>query len=371
MASIPHKTDLPDMTLMDLVMRGNVSFVRRYFDDSLKGHDVARPEWVHLRAAVMQGNLAMARLLVTWGARPSSDELSAFIAERGDTLSKDVKLLRLAGLALSNLDLATSPASQLARAASKSAKPAACDPSQYDINKIPRAWHEMLRTVHAAGAPEALIAGGALRDLYNGRKVHSVDIFVKGTPLLHRSFIKRVAAACPLSITAQRDKKNREVNYKRVIKRLGARDMHQYTAGDPLGCTDTWQIIAGDVTFNIVLLSSELGSGLRDGAKRGGLHIIPPVRQLLERFDIGLCQIAYTGRGIITSEAYDIDAKNRSLTLKRPQDTTLSHLGRIVCKYPDYTLCPQLTKILDTGKLPPRPPTPMQTYTYMSPRLYM
>src|SRR5262245_52415439 len=44
---------------------------------------------------------------------------------------------------------------------------------------VPARWQEVLLSLRAGGFPEAVIAGGALRDLDNNRPVKDVDIFVR------------------------------------------------------------------------------------------------------------------------------------------------------------------------------------------------
>ena len=44
---------------------------------------------------------------------------------------------------------------------------------------IPQRWRDALTALQDGGFPEAIIAGGALRDLDNGAPVKDVDIFVK------------------------------------------------------------------------------------------------------------------------------------------------------------------------------------------------
>src|SRR3569623_1528091 len=50
------------------------------------------------------------------------------------------------------------------------------------IADIPERWQTVLRYVQNV-APDAVIAGGALRDLDNGRPVKDIDIFVQGNAM--------------------------------------------------------------------------------------------------------------------------------------------------------------------------------------------
>lgn len=366
-----------DTQLLELVIRGDADCVRRYFDEGVAGRKIARPTWQHLRIALEQHNRTMARLLVTWGAHPTRQELAGYFAQGHDaaTTANALHTLKLAGVNVTSIDLGIDIG--IATAAFNMCA-GTLVPDDLDEDLIPEQWKTMLNHLAQVGAPEAVIAGGALRDLYNGRPIKSVDIFIKA-PMMTGTFMRRLTLqAQPF---AQEFKKGKWVHALRIPKRLGARDPDKYFIGDPLDRTETWRIHARPddkpphvtlaftasegVVFNIIMLGSDLGSDLRKDFKTGGDH---GVRALLARFDFGLCQIAYRRGRVIATDAYRHDARAQRLTLLDPLGTTMEHIAAIVGKYPDFTPNEKLAEILRAGKTPPRP---VQTPVMFSSRAFM
>ena len=350
----------PETHLLDLVIRGNVDHVRNYLDECIAGRNAARPNWTHLKIAIEQNNKKMAKLLVTWGAKPSREELADFVAHKNNP-AEALQTLKLAGINVTNIDLGIA-----APAFNAQANNVREEKAPFDLAQIPTYWNEVLAALNKAGAPEAIVAGGAVRDLYNGRKISNVDIFIKGA-FMSKSFMKKFVEALPRKLHAQ-NVKNGWSPFKKIPKRLGAMSAERYLIGDPLDRTDTWRIIdqASGMEFHIIMLGgSELGSGLRTDQKNG---TTTGITALLDRFDIGLCQIAYDGKKVITTAAYRDDAKFKTLTVKSPMSTTMEHVASVVGKYPQFTPNDKLADILRTGKVPERP---MPAPVLISSRAYM
>ncbi len=353
----------PETHLLDIVIRGNVDHVRRYLDESLAGHKTAKPCWTHLKIALEQKNQKMARLLVTWGAIPTRQQLAEYFATHSDTAARDVQMLKLAGVNVTNIDLGIAAADFNAQARSA---PTPQEKRHDNTALLPTYWGEYLAALAAAGAPEAVVAGGALRDIYHQRRLNNVDIFIKA-PFMPKSFMKKFVAALPRKLYLQHTEKGDDAHFTKIKKRLGAMSADRYLIGDPLDRTDTWRVIdrASGMEFHIVMLGSELGSALRNDHKNG---TTTGVNALLERFDIGLCQIAYDGKKVITTAAYRDDAKFKTLTVHKPMYTTMEHIAAVVAKYPDFRPNDKLADILRTGQVPERPmPAPI----LISSRAYM
>lgn len=329
-----------------------VKAVRRYFDQAIAGHDVTRPGWQHLRAALLQENLPMMRLLVTWGAHPDQHDLQELMAERGTRAAGDIYRLRCAGLQLAELDK-MAPVAQFATAATPPA-PA------YAIDKIPAEWRAVLKALQNAGAPEAMIGGGALRDLYNGRPVKDVDIFLCDR-FMNKRMIKKAFAAAGLTIKEQLVSTGygaigqkfvpkempaldttRQVSVKRQVESYwNSYDApwHTVTEERHTSGAEAWTVCAGpdNTEYNIVFVKGELGKALKAQQASGAAPA--HVMTMIGMFDIGLCQIGFDGRRVHTTPAYEKDAATRSLTIVRANRTTREHLRRIVKKYDDFALC--------------------------------
>lgn len=365
--------ELDHAALLDLVHRGNVDAVRSYFDQSPMGRDVTRPVWAHLRAAVEAYNVPMAKLLATWGAKPSQSDLQSLINARGDKAVKDILCLRLAGLNLNTQEL-QQPQPQEAVNSNQAlqAQPLSQSPSKpaLDAHNVPVEWQLVLKAMQSRGAPEAIIAGGALRDLSNQRAIKDVDIFLADRFMTKR-FIKKVFAAAGLTIhdqivsggygsIAKKMTRSTADAFNTVTKSM-RRDSYGaiFESKKVKEGAEAWTIIAGPnkTEYNIVFIKGGIGSDMKRDLASGGSS----APTLLEQFDIGLCQIAYDGKKIITLKPFEDDFNNKTLTLTRPNHSTKAHLERIVKKYPDFALCKNAQELLDPPKPTPAKPAKKTT----------
>lgn len=333
--------------LTALVRGNNLGEVRRYFNRSLMALPVLRPQWRDLQAALQNENTALIRLLVTWGAKPTADEFKAFMAERGARAPGDRQRLQLGGLPLADLPQTTEtlPAETLPAAFNAPAAPVA-DP--YPVSAIPQEWRDLLAALHKAGAPEAIIAGGALRDTYNGRPVKDVDIFLSDR-FMNKRLVKKAMAAAGLAIHKQeiasgygiahtKFKSARAAQFEKVSTKM-QRDSYGavFESRSVKSGAEAWTVIAGPAKteYNIVFVKGEAGKDMkREQASGGRVAYI-----LLPLFDIGLCQIGYDGRRVITTAAYEKDATQKILSVVRPNHAAPEHLRRIYKKYSDFALC--------------------------------
>jgi len=66
----------------------------------------------------------------------------------------------------------------------------------------------------------------------------------------------------------------------------------------------------------------------------GGPH---DMKSVLERMDIGLCQIGFDGSRLLCTQAFLDDAKNQTITWLTPSNNR-GHLNRVMEKYSDFKL---------------------------------
>lgn len=139
---------------------------------------------------------------------------------------------------------------------------------------IPDSWVDLLKQLQKDD-PTAVLAGGAIRDLYCARRpVKDLDFFIKAGEGFSQFRPQ----------PSQSDYKGMEF-VKAIL---------WYPSAIPLPCN----VICGD-GYNSTL-------------------------QLLESFDYGLCQIAFDGLNIIRTHAFDWDYKHAVMTLR----LTERHQGR-------------------------------------------
>jgi hypothetical protein len=323
--------------LNKLVQDGNVAAVRRYLDSSLAGEKITRPVWEHVRTATIAGNGDMMRLLVTWGAAPTVAQLLAFASSRGDQFAEDLQRLRLAGLNVPELPDLPAPAKTASSQAQQESNP---DP----VDQIPDEWKAVLKGFQTAGkSPEALLAGGALRDLFNGRAVKDVDIFMRRPAfgMSEQKVISRAFAAAGVKL------ENSEFSMKEYPERFRSGKIKNV-----FGETTAWTLVSQDskTEYNVIFMTSGFADIMRKSAARGYANREDIL--MLSLFDVGLCQIGFDGEEIVRTKAYVVDAANKTLTLLRPKDTTVDHLERLTEKYKDFEPDAALRDFLQSARAP-------------------
>jgi hypothetical protein len=347
--------------LSELVALGNIDKVRDYFDTVFFEGRKERPGWEHLRIAVLREDRAMVRLLNTWGAEPSDDDLARFRVLAQDKYDGYLKLMRACGLRPKNLKWEEIPA---AKANTVSGREETLyeeitgkrDDSER-LKKIPVEWTGVLDAFQSAGANEAIIAGGALRDLFNGKAVKDIDIFLRdrGSQKKNRKFLEAAFAQSGLEV---RDQTVYEGGYA-VSRKIPAPQVSKDSAVTK-GMARTremqaWRIKAGPqgTEYNIIFLDDSLDRELAQRASPSEQRSIF-TGGLLEAFDIGLCQIACDGKEIVSTPAYKDDVKHKRITLTNPSTTSEDHLKRVTDKYAGWEQTPEVKKMLARKR--PAPP---------------
>lgn len=130
-----------------------------------------------------------------------------------------------------------------------------------DEIKIPTKWCELLAEVRALD-PNAIIAGGAIRDLFYGVEYKDIDFFTTTIPqwgLLEQGF---------------------DYEGMKYVQAVGA-------------------MTKDDMNVNFIIIEPNITN-----------------MALIESFDFGICQIAFDGSKIIKSSAFDWDFKHNVMTMR-------------------------------------------------------
>lgn len=349
-----------DDTLSEIVNSGDIAQARGYFDKVFWENQKERPGWKHLRLALLKEDRAMVRLLATWGAHPTHDEMAHFHAVTADKYDGYVKLLKQAGLRsdgqpweeiIPKPNVQDTPDDLVVKSMLDNTF------VNHRFEKIPKEWLQVLDAFQQAGANEAVIAGGALRDLFNDRQIKDVDIFVRtqGSEKKNRKFLEAVFNASSVPVHAQ------SISYSDGYSRI----TKQVNFPDPAKEVDTafnaavkrerrlesWTVIAGakKTEYNIIFVDDTLDHKLiKNGGGKGSRSIF--AGRLLDAFDVGLAQIATDGKIIVSTPAYKDDARFKRITLTRPNQASQEHVKRIVAKYPDFEQTPAVKELLKPKK---------------------
>lgn len=189
-----------------------------------------------------------------------------------------------------------------------------------NTKKIPAAWTRVLHALRADIFKDAVIAGGALRDLSTGAPIKDVDVFVTakpGTEVKYRldqvfGFTGRtVVDAEVVDYLASMDGVVAVYEY----------DTNEYDVEDPdkrINWVHPFQVIVLD-------------------------HADFSPEAALERFDFGICQVVYDGECTWHTPAFVADIQLKTFTVCRADnkeqfDRSMIRFERLREKYPDYKL---------------------------------
>ncbi len=166
----------------------------------------------------------------------------------------------------------------------------------------------ILSSLHAYGFPEALVAGGAIRDYDHDRPelVKDIDVVIF-------------------------DRRGYLHGLKRALKGFQHRvavdeNVANYLEFENVACVHEFWEDVGSIPVQIVVART----------RRTPMEI-------LERHDFGLCQIGFDGQSILTTSAYQADKVAKRFTLVRCRDAkdfwrSVGRYRRLERKYPGYPM---------------------------------
>lgn len=169
---------------------------------------------------------------------------------------------------------------------------------------LPISWRRELKRLHRAGHPDAIIAGGALRDLMNERPIKDIDIFINPHALLKTP---STAALRGIEVT-----RTFHPGY------VGARMASEVRS--------TYQYMAQGFEYNLIVLAEP-----------------KTPEEMVARMDFGLCQIGFDGEDLLVSLAFlkDFALGTFTIALDRGEHDharSLKRYARLSSKYPDFPL---------------------------------
>ena len=183
-------------------------------------------------------------------------------------------------------------------------------------NLIPQDVVNTLHILHANGFPDAIIAGGILRDGYFNQMFKDVDIFIHRVSYRNKVNEDTWIDALELNIGNQYDPK--------YLKDFVRRDHAQYPSPDTT-ITAMWDVLKNLIPYQIILTK------------------IPPIEYVEQKFDFGLCKVYYDGTKVRFLPDFMHDARNQTLTLvgqnmsqEEVEYSMNEHLDRIQYKYPNF-----------------------------------
>lgn len=200
---------------------------------------------------------------------------------------------------------------------------------------IPQRWANVLRQLQENGFPEAIIAGGALRDLDNDKPVKDIDVFVR----IHKDDEPGLLSTkdrLEIAMGEPADKCVIDFSDGTSCKSV---DPEEYYAFEEMSVVAVYDFKVDDETFQIIAMQTDA---------------LDFTKFVIDDFDIGFCQIWYTAAPIPSTQ---VDGKwfDYGVTVNYLRDKTLCRLTGVKCpdvnalertkkriarlleKYPDFT----------------------------------
>lgn len=174
---------------------------------------------------------------------------------------------------------------------------------------IPSEWLHTLSVLQGV-YPSAIIAGGALRDIFFNKPVKDVDIFVEldRDTINTDTFLEEVANTLESVLEEDSD-----------VKLIAASTYSGTDLDRDILCI--FNIVVNSKTYDIIFIA------------RGS---VPAV----EKFDVNICQIYYDGYKVITTSAFDdcVETKTIKVLNVNRKDRGRKRLERMQAKFPEFTI---------------------------------
>jgi len=167
--------------------------------------------------------------------------------------------------------------------------------------EIPQSWCDALAAIQQV-RPDAVLAGGCLRDLDNGRPVKDLDIFVRGCGVDELESLADKLGGAGLDCA--------EVDTDSL-----------YPVGDLTDLTGFFEVRFAGIAQPVQMIMVEWDTA----------HIV-------DRFDYGICRIAFDGRELTRAPEYEDDKEKKVFRLRRRREgpeleSSVHRYARLVQKY--------------------------------------
>jgi len=341
-----------DEDLYTLIESQDINAVREYFDEAFYEGKKIELSSRYLTPAIINEDVSMARLLLTRGVKFSKNDIRMLKKENEDKYPTYIKLLKRAGLrGLPKVSVAIKLKSKSEIKNAQALKPEIQQPEKKSMpdkpetfedkiealkEKIPKEWKDVLSSLSKESNSETIIGGGALRDLFNGRAIKDVDIFIKAKSYKVTDDKKDIREAFnSLGIETLEHKVKVHLGYSSPTVEFCSTDKVIINKGDEYGFgrkTLQSYVVTSKTSgaeYNIIFVDNSLVHG------KGKAF----AKNMINRFDLGICQIGFDGSEVIYTEAYREDIEGKIITLKTSHDSNKEHLKRVMKKYHEWDIC--------------------------------
>jgi hypothetical protein len=194
-----------------------------------------------------------------------------------------------------------------------------------------------LNLLHASGHPSAVIAGGAIRDMYHERMVSDVDIYIHHPAYIGKPATSEIPLHHPMNSSMWLDywsdvlKLRPSATRSQILRDNVKMHFSQYDdPGKPDEEQDivaVWNVFKGFNLYQIIFTAIE------------------PIEYINNQFDFGICKAYCDGSKVHYTGDFMRDSRNKTITfvgkgmsVARIKRCMTEHLPRIQEKYPGYNV---------------------------------
>jgi hypothetical protein len=172
--------------------------------------------------------------------------------------------------------------------------------------EVPYEWRSLLRAVQDF-RPEAVIGGGCLRDIDNGREVKDIDIFVNGSK-----------AEEMIALREKMSGKLSKVEFAEIDS------SNWYPVGDGNDVVGHFEATFAEIEFPVQIIMVNFDTS-----------------RICERFDFGICRISFDGDTLTVTDEYRWDKRCNVFKLRRQRSdqelvASVHRYARLSHKYPGW-----------------------------------
>jgi hypothetical protein len=153
---------------------------------------------------------------------------------------------------------------------------------------VPAGWQRALEIIHM-DFPDAVIAGGALRDLILGREIKDIDVFAHANGNYDTPWTSAQLKGC----------------------------MDHYLGPSKISINEAFAKACPAITGVVCAVEIWARYTLPNPVQLILTPFPVTLRSAVARIDFGLCRVAYDGKTLYRSPEFDYDAENKQFTLYR------------------------------------------------------
>jgi hypothetical protein len=213
-----------------------------------------------------------------------------------------------------------------------------------DHSIIPQEWKKFLATVQTF-FPDAIIAGGALRDLIAEKPVKDVDIFISdldmNADILNDGLLDKLATALGIKVLSKGDKPDRD--YVMIDEDFKALKNEAFDGKVAQAITSSEYVDSDSVRSVYESFINYIVTVKYNSVLYQLIFVEAPTKQYVYNdFDFGLCKIFFDGNKLTITEEFWYDLENKQITFAgkfsvgQAMHTLFVHRENIIKKFPGW-----------------------------------